>query len=61
MQMKSNPLFVRIVVEAIDTRRVERRGASFYSVHNVSFGQQQFDRISPILARGTGDERGFSR
>ena len=61
VQIKSNLLFVRILIEVVDTRRVERRRASFYSVHNVSFGQQQFGQIGPVLACGTRNKRRFSK
>ena len=61
MQMKPYPLFVRIVVEVIDTRRVERGGASLYSMHNIALGQQQFCQIGPVLPRSTGNKCGPSR
>src|SRR4029077_10688576 len=61
MQMKPNPLFVRIVVEVIDARRVERGRTSLYSMHNVALGQQQFSQISPVLPRGTSNKCGSSR
>ncbi len=41
---------VRILIEVIDTVRVEQRGATFDTVNLVAFGEKKLGKIRSVLA-----------
>ena len=51
---------VRIDVEIIDPRGVERGGAAFDAVDDIAFFKKQARQISAVLACDACDERRFS-
>jgi hypothetical protein len=59
MQHEPNILFVRIVIKMINTLRIEGRGAALDAVDNVPFAEEEFGKVSAVLAGGTGYESDF--
>src|SRR6266576_4474325 len=59
MQEHSDVVHVRIGVEMIDARSVERAGAANDPVDFVAFLQQQISQITSVLASDAGDQRPF--
>jgi len=52
---------VRIVVQVIDPKGVERTAAAYDAVHGISFFKQQFGEVAAVLAGDAGDEGGFHK
>jgi len=50
---------MRVLVQVVDTVGVERLTTTFYAVHMVALGQQQFCKVRAVLAGNAGDECGF--
>jgi hypothetical protein len=49
-------VLVRIPVEMVDTRSVERGRAAFDAVHVVTLGKQEIGQIGAVLSRHTGNQ-----
>lgn len=56
MQKQPRARLVRVDVEVIDPRGVERRSAPDEPVNLIPLGQQQFGEIRAVLAGDSGDE-----
>jgi hypothetical protein len=52
-------MLVRVHVKVVDTLRIERRGAAFHAVHDVTLLEQQLSEKRAILAGNAGDECDF--
>ena len=59
MQKQSDAVYVRIGVEMINARSVERAGAANDPVDFVAFLQQQISQITSVLAGDAGDQCPF--
>lgn len=59
--VKHKPLiwFMRVLIEVIDTIRVERGRPSFDAMDLVSLFEQELGQICPILASDPSDQRSF--
>src|SRR5207253_7652952 len=57
--VKNQPaiLFVRVLIDLIDARGVERRRASDDAVNFVAFLEEKLGEIGAVLARDAGDQR----
>jgi hypothetical protein len=52
-------MLVRIFVDMIDARRVERRSTALDSVYLIPFFEQKFGKVRTILAGDSRDKRNF--
>ena len=59
MQVEGNALLVRIVIEVVDARGVERGRSAFHAVNSITLGEQQLGQISAVLTGRAGDQRYF--
>jgi hypothetical protein len=57
VQEEAGARLVRIDVEVVDARRVERGGTADQAMHLVTLGQQQFGQVGTVLPGDTGDQR----
>ena len=48
-----------VLVEVVDAFGVERRGAAFDAVHEVSFFEQELGQIGSVLTGNPGNQRNF--
>src|SRR3989344_1984765 len=56
MQHKLATLYMRVLIQMIDTIRVEEGGPAFYAVDFIAFLQQKFSQVGPILTSDTRDQ-----
>ena len=59
MQEEVRALDMRVGINVIDARRVERRGPPLHAVNDIAFRQQQLRQISAVLAGDAGNEGDF--
>lgn len=59
MKEKAHAVDMRIAVEVVDTRSVERARPTDYAVDLVSLGEEQFGEIGAVLAGDASDEGFF--
>ena len=56
MQEETSDRIVRIEVEVVDSRRVERRSTTNKSVHNVALVEEQLGKVRAVLPGDSGDQ-----
>src|SRR6516225_1788753 len=61
MEREIAPLFMKVMIEVIDTVGVEQRGPPLDAVHAIAFGEQQLRKVGAVLARNSGDKGIFLR
>jgi hypothetical protein len=59
MQMETGALDMRILVDVLDARGVERRRASLDAMDDIALLEQQLGKVGAILPGNTGDQRNF--
>src|SRR3989344_9104898 len=59
MQHEPALLFVRVLIQMIDAIPVEQRGPALDAVHLVTFFQQKFGEVSPVLPGDASDKRSY--
>jgi hypothetical protein len=59
MQKERFALFVHVMEQVIDPRRVEQGAAALDAMHFITLIQQQFCEIGPVLPRDTRDQCDF--
>src|SRR5215813_3565068 len=57
---KSRLVFMRINVEIIYARGIERGRSTFDAMHHVSFFQQEAGQMGAVLSRNSRNHRGLS-
>ena len=60
VQKQLHAVHVRILVEVVDARRVERARPADDAVHLVALLQQQFREVGPVLPRDARDQRSLA-
>ncbi len=60
METEADILLVRVLIEMVDTGRVERGGTPFQPVHAIALVEQKFAQISAVLSGHADDESRFS-
>jgi hypothetical protein len=58
-QMEAHPVIMRVLVEIVDPRGVERRGPPLHPVDLIALRQKKLGEIGAILPRDARDERPF--
>ena len=48
-------LFLRVLVQVIDTFRIEQRSAPLDAMDDIALGQEEFRQVGTVLARDTRD------
>src|SRR6266850_4804020 len=51
MQDEPATAHVRVLIEVVDTIRIEKRGPALYAVNDVALLEQKFGQIGAVLAR----------
>ena len=59
VQDKFTRLDMRVLIQVVDTVRVEQRGPAFDTVYLIAFLQKKFGQIGSVLAGDTRDKRFF--
>ena len=59
MQNEPLVLFMRILVQMIDTVRIEQGCSTLYTVYDISFFEKKLGEIGAILAGNTGNKCDF--
>jgi hypothetical protein len=57
MQEKADMRLVRVMIEVIDTIRIDQRSPPLHAVDDVIFRQQKLGEESAVLPGGPGDQR----
>ena len=60
MQAQLGINLVRILINMIDPLRVKRGGTAFYAVHFITFIEQKFRKIGPVLTSYTCNQCAFA-
>ena len=61
VQLQSNVVFVRVLVEVVNAICVELRRTALDAVNFVALFKQEFGEVRAVLARDAGDECFFGR
>jgi hypothetical protein len=57
--MKTRIRLMRVLVDVIDARRIERRRPALDTVHIITLAQQQFGQVRPVLPRYSRNQCNF--
>jgi hypothetical protein len=60
VQEEAHAGLVRVPIEMVDPRRVEKRAAPAYAVNDVTLLQEQLCKVGAVLAGDAGDQRLFA-